>query len=277
MPASARPAARPAAQKRTAAQGTFTLCGVDPVAVETKFGLVAPPAPAPLPAHATALDTAARAQPRTVGTPLVVQPHAHFLTLGDDETRRVRVTMQDAMTRRALDGCAVCFWCRHAFATYPIGCPLRYVPHAVIKTCYSEITKETYHIRQDVPAHRVPEIATDGALRLAQPADYYETDGAFCSFNCAMAYINDHAADPRFRHSRALLVQIYNAVFEPTEPVVINPAPSWRLLDDYGGPLTIDAFRETAARKLTIDRGHAVSRVPKVAPLGHVFEEMDIF
>ena len=40
-----------------------------------------------------------------------------------------------------------CFWCRHAFDTEPIGCPIRYVSNKGIKTYFSEISKDKYTIK----------------------------------------------------------------------------------------------------------------------------------
>ncbi len=206
---------------------------------------------------------------------------SRYITLNDD-TRKICITMLDYMTKKTLDGCQTCFWCRHEFSTFPIGCPVHYIPSAIIKTCQSEITKEIYSIKQDIPSHlfhNTIDNTSQSMIPQMKPHEnnYYETDGAFCSFNCAMAYVNENSTNPLYTQSKSLLMKIYNEIFSPNEPTYINPAPSWRLLANYGGFLNIQEFRSASADFVYIDRGYNVSAIPKVAPIGRVFEEMYIF
>lgn len=139
-----------------------------------------------------------------------------------------------------------CFWCRHAFHTKPIGCPLQYAPHRVVKEYYSEITKDTYTLRENVTRRQLGQ-NTDHFQKHNMrrvDRDYYITDGVFCSFNCCLAFIQDNRDNPVYRNSESLLSHIYISTFgEGVQP--ITPAPSWRLLRSYGGPMTIEDFRRT--------------------------------
>jgi hypothetical protein len=76
------------------------------------------------------------------------------------------------------------------------------------------------------------------------PEDYYNNTffciGHFCSFNCAKSYnlnINDSLIWKRCSLLNLLYFQTYNKYID------INPAPSWLILTDYGGNITIEEFR----------------------------------
>jgi hypothetical protein len=110
-----------------------------------------------------------------------------------------------------------------------------------IKKYYSEISKDIYTIKENIPKDKI--IPEDDKIKLIHN-DYYETDGIFCSFNCAMAYICDNKHIRIYDDSVMLLIKMYNDLFK-TNSISINPAPSWRLLNVYGGHLTINEFRES--------------------------------
>lgn len=76
------------------------------------------------------------------------------------------------------------------------------------------------------------------------PDDYYNNtffcSGHFCSYNCAKSYnlnINDQLTWKRCSLLNLLYYQTYMEYKE------ITPAPSWLILQEYGGKLTIDEFR----------------------------------
>lgn len=67
----------------------------------------------------------------------------------------------------------------------------------------------------------------------------YYVFGCFCSINCAASYnyhINDHNTTNRF----SLLKKLYEDVVGSS---VINPSPPREALSKYGGPLSIEEFR----------------------------------
>ena len=97
-----------------------------------------------------------------------------------------------------------CWWCRHPFKTSPLGVPIRY-----------EAKKEE---------------------------DYFETDGVFCSFPCCLAYIYDNPKTPLYREADVHLHHLYYKIYGKYRK--IEPAPTWKILKDYGGHLSIREFRE---------------------------------
>lgn len=118
-----------------------------------------------------------------------------------------------------------CFWDRHPFEWQGIMCPLERVYESSLHTYKSDINGANYII-QDT-------LSTD--------TSYYRSDGYFCSEECRLAYIEDNLHNPKFIDAKNLAFGIAGKK--------CNPAPSWRLLQVYGGSYTIDKFRELFCNK----------------------------
>ena len=138
-----------------------------------------------------------------------------------------------------------CFWCKNKFETMPIGCPIRFISSMVTKTYTSEISKDVYTIKENISEKKLKAIEASGADLKIMNKNYYITDGIFCSFSCAAAYIADNNHNRMYNDSSMLLTRIYNDILKPTTLQTISPAPHWRLLKEYGGHLSIKEFRET--------------------------------
>lgn len=167
-----------------------------------------------------------------------------------------------------------CFWCRHNFHTTPLGCPLQYAPHRVVKEYYSEITKDTYTLRENVTRRQLGQntdhFQKHNMSRIDR--DYYTTDGIFCSFNCCLAFIQSNRDNPLYRYSESLLSHIYVRTFgEGAQP--ITPAPSWRLLRSYGGPLTIEEFRKGFYKTEYKDNNDVLYPPTRFKMVGFLFEK----
>lgn len=165
-----------------------------------------------------------------------------------------------------------CFWDKNHIpdGVIPIGCPIRYIPNRISKTYNSEIKKESYTIQDSITPLKVSEVLekSDNRLSIIQN-DFYETDGIFCSFNCCMAYIQENkSSNSLYANSEMLLLQMFNMVNNFSDYVEIIPAPSWRLLIDFGGHLTIEKFRESF-NKITYSYNGEVS----CSSIGHLYED----
>lgn len=142
-----------------------------------------------------------------------------------------------------------CWWCRHKFGTKPIGCPLRYHPHK--KTGIEKERFEDKMKNADLPT---------------TTNDFFETEGCFCSFPCCKAFILDQKGSVKYKESLTLLSLLFSILYSTdTRPVGVfaigknktedttktedkydfPAAPSWKLLKDYGGHLTIEEWRST--------------------------------
>jgi hypothetical protein len=173
-----------------------------------------------------------------------------------------------------------CFWCRHPFPHRPIGVPIFYIPHRVHKQYYSEITNDTYILRENinqvvedepltaVPNPNKPNHAKKSKIIL-QPRDYYVSDGSFCSFNCALAFIREQRSNPLYTESEALLLKLYHETYG-YEVSKLQASPSWRLLRNYGGHLTIEDFRRNLFKIDYRPMGNIV--LPTFRPIGFLFE-----
>jgi hypothetical protein len=124
-----------------------------------------------------------------------------------------------------------CFWDRHPFSWKGVACPLRKDYTAKHITYESKINGSKYVI-SDVLS------VTDGV---------YRTVDHFCSTECCLAFIEDNPKDPKFVDSKNLLFEISGKS--------CNAAPSWRLLNPYGGCLTIEQFREQFCNKTFVLEG----------------------
>ena len=142
-----------------------------------------------------------------------------------------------------------CFWCRHPIYNSShcgIGCPVSHSSSILTKTYLSEISHDMFSIKEHITEEKTKVFQNNSDPRIKiDKHDYYETYGFFCSFNCCMAFIEDNKHDAMFVNSKFLLLKIYADYTNNIDIDDINPAPSWKLLSDYGGMLSIEEFRNS--------------------------------
>jgi hypothetical protein len=138
-----------------------------------------------------------------------------------------------------------CFWCKYNFDTKPIGCPIKYVNPLIEKSYVSQITKDTYYMRENIVQSKLDKISTkDNQFQIEiYPFNHYLTDGIFCSFNCVLSFIKDNNHNIFYKESYSLLHCLYYDLVGKKIAKII-PSPHWRLLKDFGGPFTIEEFRK---------------------------------
>jgi hypothetical protein len=202
-----------------------------------------------------------------------------------DESKKVRkcsISMIDFQSNKEIGENTIrykCFWHRDFIPSNisPIGCPIKYIPHKGIKTYYSEISKETYSIAENITNKVGDRLKNDKNITVDKRG-YYLTDGVFCSFNCCLAYIEapENRTNPIYRHSLSLLYKLYydinrkeNSTSEVENKSTLSfsessiesipdiiPAPHWRMLEEFGGNLTIEKFTECFNKIKYIDHGN---------------------
>jgi len=77
------------------------------------------------------------------------------------------------------------------------------------------------------------------------PESYYNgifsCTGKFCSWECMMAY-NIDINDENISKRTSLIYYKYKKTYN--KDIIIKPAHSWKILDTFGGPISIEKYRE---------------------------------
>lgn len=98
-----------------------------------------------------------------------------------------------------------------------------------------------WHCRHPIPQEWHP---LGIPVRYRTVDDTFEVEGVFCSFNCIASYLSEHT-DYRYKESTVLLAMLHRRIFGVSKKMTdILPAPSWKLLKDYGGFMSIEEFRK---------------------------------
>jgi len=165
-----------------------------------------------------------------------------------DEKYKTIITMTNWLTQSNLPQQTDihCFWCKHSFKSKPIGCPIKFINHRIEKSYISHITKDRYYMKENITKVKLSKLLLHCKKDIdINPIEkeYYLTDGIFCSFNCTLAWINDNAKDPFYSESKTLLYTMYKECIG-NELTKIKASPHWRLLKNFGGPFTIDEYRQ---------------------------------
>jgi len=81
-------------------------------------------------------------------------------------------------------------------------------------------------------------------IKYTKEHNFFDTEGMFCSFNCMCSYLHENTNVSQYKDSGSLIYFMYKCIFnEYPYKMNIRKAPSWKLLKDYGGNLTIEEFR----------------------------------
>ena len=68
----------------------------------------------------------------------------------------------------------------------------------------------------------------------------FQTFGHFCSYNCALAYSID-LNDENIHKRSSLLHYLYKQTYNESKEII--KSPDWRVLQEYGGVISIDEYR----------------------------------
>lgn len=218
-------------------------------------------------------------------TEINIDKPLELITFLDDSKKSYQcvMSMVDLNTQKEIISLKYnCFWCRNSFNTFPIGCPIKYISSKITKKYYSEINKDNFIINENITKIKLENknipfnfsiIKNDlKSSFLINKDEYFITDGIFCSFNCCKAFIKDNKNNQMYQHSDILLTKIFNELMNENLPLYdkktfnINPAPSWKLLKEYGGIMDINSFRN-CFNKITYET-HGIFK-----PVGYLFEE----
>ena len=240
---------------------TFVLKGINTTNVDRRFGITI---------ASNIEDTdCPNVENTTDITELLEQPVHQVASTFMDDSKNYSVSMVDAIVDSQLSNNLCCFWCRNYFPSTAIGCPLQYKPKRMYKQFVSEITSDVYTVSEHVTNTIDQSSHTEEG--------HYETEGVFCSFNCCMAYILDNQHNSKYKHSKNLLYNLHRSLFPAQKFHIIKPAPSWKLLREYGGTLTIDEFRKSFGQYVYVEKEYNIKHMPRIRPIGSIFEQQYLF
>ena len=196
------------------------------------------------------------------------------------QTHSCIVTMTDLLTSTQLPQRTdiSCYWCKHSFSTSPIGCPVSYLSNKVTKVYHSEITKDEYKITDNITKKRkkmlknLMEKHNSQFEILDNHSNYFIVDGIYCSFNCCMSFIKSQMNSDFYKLSESLLYTMYNNIFDSRLNNIL-PAPNWKLLTKFGGPLTITDFRNSFNSIQYRDIDDYIMRAPPSRMIGKLYEK----
>lgn len=146
-----------------------------------------------------------------------------------------------------------CYWCRHLINGYAFGCPINYISSKLTINYQSHSNSALYTIKESVTNVQLQYVAcadmcdknSQGEISFGNSSKgYYETDGIFCSFNCCLAYIKDNLQNSIYKISEHLIYKLMSEI-TGCDSNTIWPAPHWRMLEIYGGHLSIEEFRKS--------------------------------
>jgi hypothetical protein len=104
--------------------------------------------------------------------------------------------------------------------------------------------------------------------RVELPENYYNECfhciGNFCSYNCAVSY-NIEMNDENVFKRQSLLHLQYKKIYN--EYKKIKPAPSWKILEDAGGNVTIDNFRKNLINN---DSNYLYLKPPMISRISYI-------
>jgi hypothetical protein len=173
-----------------------------------------------------------------------------------------------------------CFHCKHFVPedALPLSLPLKYHPitkvsvvrHPSLLNAKKEKNAENENLilyREMYTKKQSEKIKNKENVT----EEYFDCEGIFCSFDCMKAYCNEVSINYiKYRESSMLLFSMYKKFFGKI-PHKLQPAPSWKLLKEFGGNLTIEEFRKGFQTVNYHDNNRYLIRI-----VPQLFEQMSI-
>jgi hypothetical protein len=174
-----------------------------------------------------------------------------------------------------------CFHDHHPFDSYPIGCPISYVPSKARKCYFSEIDKRDIMEIRDISVSE--EKLYESLGWNVKHNDYYHVYGFFCRFNCVLSFIQENCTNSLYENSEMLTYAMYDRMCSPLSarnagenssiPLAGDPC----LLDVYEGHLTIDEYRENFNHVEYRPTGSLYMGYPLQHPVGKLYQQISNF
>lgn len=118
--------------------------------------------------------------------------------------------------------------------------------------------------------------------------EYYDTHGIFCSFGCMLCYIYSHRNNLLYKNSIPLLRQMIKDIYRAEGKILNKPiyaSPNIKLLKKFGGPLTIEEYRNISKHvdhptiiffdTNQIKRNTKTEEKGLMCPVGSIFQQIE--
>ena len=164
------------------------------------------------------------------------------------------------MIDKSKDGCPLplsttipCWWHRKRFDSVPIGVPVVYHPVSIDNSELENVCSKLENMNIRIAEPSLKESGRSKNTRRHDShdssngkmlTDYFEVEGIFCSFACMKAYVEDELRKGKdtYNNTLSLLTLMYMKMFDCKKIPSIKSAPSWKLLEEWGGHLSLQQF-----------------------------------
>jgi hypothetical protein len=159
------------------------------------------------------------------------QPRQNITVVDElKNTHTAKISMTHVSNTNSVQRSLNCFWDRHPIVgDKVVYCPVDKVHTPQVKSYTSHINGKSYKIQDSV--------------NLKIEYSQYYVDGAFCSIECCLSFIEENKMNPIYQYSEHYLRDIFGFNEQ-------KRAPHWRLLESYGGNMTIEEFRKSFANTI---------------------------
>lgn len=159
-----------------------------------------------------------------------------------------------------------CYGCRRKFSSQPLGIPIDFHPsYYVSKNDTTKIRRLTTNDREKLQLDPENNIVI---------MDYFDTEGVVCSFNCIVSCIGE-SPSPIYKKTPYLISMMYKMIFGKYPDQKILRSPSWKMREEYGGPLSDKEF-ERSLQTIQFTDTHQCQKAQRaINPIGRIFEVKD--
>lgn len=159
-----------------------------------------------------------------------------------------------------------CHGCHRKFKSQPIGIPIDFHPSFYqSKNDITKIKRLTTNEKNNIDKQ---------SLNIVEN-DYFDTEGIVCSFNCIITCIEDNPS-PIYKKTPSLISLLYKKIFDVYPDQKILKSPSWKMRDEYGGPLSDKEFEQSLQTIQFSDTNQCQKVQRLLNPIGKIFDIKEI-
>lgn len=144
-----------------------------------------------------------------------------------------------------------CWCCHQPFTDNPLGCPLKIEKEVTMNSYYSYAQKKELSLQEEVKG------------------TYFLVEGYLCGWRCLMGYAKSVKHRPECRETIQYIYQMY---YLSGGEGIIEPAPHFSMLEEYGGPLTIEKYHDHHDSYTPVNNQYV-----RLVPVSEIFEIVSKF